>query len=38
MSISVQVGTNGQKYTQKGSNATLTILVKMAAGNLVITD
>ncbi|HET9912240.1 MAG TPA: toast rack family protein, partial [Anaerolineales bacterium] len=29
---------NGQKYTQKGSNSTLTILVKMAAGNLVITD
>lgn len=29
---------NGQKYTQKGSGATLTLLVKMAAGNLVITD
>jgi hypothetical protein len=29
---------NGQKYTQKGSGPTLTILVKMAAGNLVITD
>jgi N-terminal domain of toast_rack, DUF2154 len=28
---------NGQKYTQKGSGPTLTILVKMAAGNLVIT-
>jgi hypothetical protein len=28
---------NGQKYTQKGSGASLTILVKMAAGNLVIT-
>jgi hypothetical protein len=28
---------NGQKYTQKGSDHTLTILVKMAAGNLVIT-
>jgi hypothetical protein len=29
---------NGQKYTQKGSDSTLTILVKMSAGNLVITD
>ncbi len=29
---------NGQKYTQNGSGSTLTILVKMAAGNLVITD
>ncbi|HSL47178.1 MAG TPA: toast rack family protein [Anaerolineales bacterium] len=29
---------NGQKYTQDGSGHTLTILVKMAAGNLVITD
>ena len=29
---------NGQKYVQKGSGSTLTILVKMAAGNLVITD
>lgn len=29
---------NGQRYTQKGSGPTLTILVKMAAGNLVITD
>lgn len=29
---------NGQKYTQNGSGPTLTILVKMAAGNLVITD
>ena len=28
---------NGQKYTQKGSDYSLTILVKMAAGNLVIT-
>jgi hypothetical protein len=28
---------NGQKYTQNGSGPTLTILVKMAAGNLVIT-
>jgi hypothetical protein len=28
---------NGQKYTQKGSGLSLTILVKMAAGNLVIT-
>jgi N-terminal domain of toast_rack, DUF2154 len=28
---------NGQKYTQKGSGPTLTIVVKMAAGNLVIT-
>lgn len=28
---------NGQKYTQKGSGSSLTILVKMAAGNLVIT-
>jgi len=29
---------NGQKYTQNGSGPTLTIIVKMAAGNLVITD
>jgi len=29
---------NGQKYTQSGSGASLTILVKMAAGNLTITD
>lgn len=29
---------NGQKYTQKGSNSTLTVVVKMSAGNLVITD
>lgn len=29
---------DGQKYTQSGSGPTLTILVKMAAGNLVITD
>lgn len=29
---------NGQKYTQKGSTPTLIILVKMAAGNLVMTD
>jgi hypothetical protein len=29
---------NGQKYTQKGSGSTLTIVVKMSAGNLVITD
>jgi hypothetical protein len=28
---------NGQKYTQSGSGPALTILVKMAAGNLVIT-
>lgn len=28
---------NGQKYTQKGSGSALTILVKMAAGNLVLT-
>ena len=28
---------NGQKYTQKGSGPALTIQVKMAAGNLVIT-
>jgi len=28
---------NGQKYTQSGSGPTLTIVVKMAAGNLVIT-
>jgi hypothetical protein len=28
---------NGQKYIQKGSGSSLTILVKMAAGNLVIT-
>jgi hypothetical protein len=29
---------SGQKYTQKGSGPTLTILVNMAAGNLVITN
>ncbi len=29
---------NGQKYTQNSSGSTLTIIVKMAAGNLVITD
>ena len=29
---------NGQKYTQNGSTPRLTIVVKMAAGNLVITD
>lgn len=29
---------NGQKYSQDGSGSTLTILVKMSAGNLVITD
>jgi len=29
---------SGHKYTQKGSGSSLTILVKMAAGNLVITD
>jgi hypothetical protein len=29
---------NGQTYTQRGSGSTLTILVKMAAGNLLITD
>ena len=29
---------NGQKYTQSGSGPTLTIIVKMAAGNLVISD
>ena len=29
---------NGQKYIQDGSTPTLTIVVKMAAGNLVITD
>lgn len=28
---------NGQNYTQRGSGRTLTVLVKMAAGNLVIT-
>jgi hypothetical protein len=28
---------NGQKYTQRGSGPALTIVVKMAAGNLVIT-
>jgi len=28
---------NGQKYTQDGSGSSLTIVVKMAAGNLVIT-
>jgi hypothetical protein len=29
---------SGQKYTQKSSGPTLTIIVKMSAGNLVITD
>lgn len=29
---------NGQKYTQSGSGPTLTVVVKMSAGNLVITD
>ena len=29
---------SGQKYTQDGSGPQLTVLVKMAAGNLVITD
>jgi len=29
---------NGQKYVQTGSGSSLTIIVKMAAGNLVITD
>jgi hypothetical protein len=29
---------NGQKYTQSSSGPTLSIIVKMAAGNLVITD
>jgi hypothetical protein len=29
---------NGQEYTQNGSTPTLTVVVKMAAGNLVITD
>ena len=29
---------NGQKYSQNGSGSTLTIIVKMAAGNLSITD
>lgn len=29
---------NGQQYTQRGSGSTLTILVKMAAGNLLLTD
>lgn len=29
---------SGQEYTQEGSGPTLTIIVKMAAGNLVITD
>jgi hypothetical protein len=29
---------SGQKYVQKGAGPTLTILVKMAAGNLVLTD
>ena len=29
---------NGQKYTQNGSSPTLTVVVKMSAGNLVITD
>jgi hypothetical protein len=28
---------NGQQYTQNGSGPTLTVLVKMAAGNLIIT-
>ena len=39
--VNISAGTgwtqNGQKYTQKGSGPLLTILVKMAAGNLVIT-
>ena len=29
---------NGQEYTQSGSGPTLTIVVKMSAGNLLITD
>ena len=29
---------NGQKYTQSGAGPTLTVVIKMAAGNLVITD
>ena len=29
---------NGQKYIQNGSSPTLTVVVKMSAGNLVITD
>ncbi|HZD41100.1 MAG TPA: hypothetical protein VE131_10290, partial [Terriglobales bacterium] len=29
---------NGKNYIQRGSGPTLTIIVKMAAGNLVITD
>jgi hypothetical protein len=29
---------NGQKYSQNGSGPTLTVVVKMSAGNLVITD
>jgi hypothetical protein len=29
---------NGQKYVQDGYGSTLTIVVKMAAGNLVLTD
>ena len=29
---------NGQEYTQNGSGPTLTVVVKMSAGNLVITD
>jgi hypothetical protein len=29
---------NGKEYTQKGEGPTLTIIVKMAAGNLTITD
>lgn len=29
---------NGKEYTQKGAGPTLTIIVKMAAGNLTITD
>ena len=29
---------NGQKYTQNGSGPVLTVIVKMAAGNLAITD
>ena len=29
---------NGQKYVQEGDTPTLTIVIKMAAGNLVITD
>jgi hypothetical protein len=29
---------NGQEYTQSGSGHTLTVVIKMSAGNLVITD